>query len=201
MRRKHAEVTDRVEIERIMALTTIGRLATIGADGYPYVTPVNFVFHGGNIYFHCAPKGEKLDNLLRDAKVCFEVDIPLAYIGRDFNPEGEACNLHQFYHCVIIRGTASIVTDDALKTAALNALVEKHEPAADIPPVTPEMGAYRRCAVVEVKPLSISAKSDVGRNRPEGERKAIADRLKERGGSVELEAVRAMGLAPGLDFP
>jgi hypothetical protein len=196
MRRKHAEVTDRVEIERIMALTTIGRLATIGADGYPYVTPVNFVFHEGNIYFHCAPKGEKLDNLLRDGRVCFEVDMPLAYIGREFNPEGETCNLHQFYHCVIIRGTATVVTDDVLKTAALNALVEKHEPGVDIPPVTMEMEGYRRCTVVEVKPLSISAKSDLGNNRPGEERRAIADRLKKRGGPAELEAVRAMGFAP-----
>ncbi len=198
MRRTHAEVTDRVEIERIMALPTIGRLATIGVDGYPYVTPVNFVFHEGNIYFHCSPKGEKLDNLLRDARVCFEVDIPLAYIGRDFDPEGATCSLHQFYHCVIIRGTASVVTDDVLKTAALNALVAKHEPAADVPPVTAEMEGYRRCTVVEIKPSSITAKSDVGKNRPDDERRAIAQRLKKQGGSVEREAVRAMGFAPGV---
>jgi hypothetical protein len=197
MRRKHAEVTDRVEIERIMALTTIGRLATIGADGYPYVTPVNFVFHEGNLYFHCAPKGEKLDNLLRDGRVCFEVDIPLAYIGRDFDPEGSTCSLHQFFHCVIIRGTASVVTDDVLKTAALNALVEKHEPSADIPPVSKEMQGYRRCTVVEVKPSSITAKSDVGRNMPDNKRRAIARLLKKRSGSADLEAVRAMGFDPG----
>lgn len=198
MRRKHAEVTDRVEMERMMSLTTIGRVATLDADGYPYVTPVNFVFYEGNIYFHCAPKGEKLDNLLRDSRVGFEVDMPLAYIGREFNPNGETCNLHQFFHCVIIRGTASVVTDDALKTAALNALVEKHEPSADIPPVTKEMQAYRRCLVVQIKPLSITAKSDVGKNRSEDERRAIALRLKERGGPIELEAIRAMGFDPGL---
>jgi len=196
MRRKHAEVTDRMEIERIMALTTIGRLVTNGPDGYPYVTPVNFVFYEGNIYFHCAPKGEKLDNLLRDPKVCFEVDFPLAYIGRDFDPNGGACRLHQFYHCVIIRGTASVVTDEVLKTNALNALVAKHEPSVDFPPVTAELEGFHRCAVVEVRPLSITAKSDVGKNRPEDERRAIAHRLKERGGPADLEAVRAMGFDP-----
>ncbi len=198
MRRKHAEVTNPAEVERIMSLTTIGRLATNGPDGYPYITPVNFVFYAGNIYFHCAPKGEKLDNLLREPRVCFEVDFPLAYIGREFDPEGGSCRLHQFYHCVIIRGTASVVTDDALKTKALNALVAKHEPAAEVPPVTAEMEGFRRCTVVEVRPSSISAKSDVGKNRPEEERRTIAFRLKKRGGPGDLETVRAMGLASGL---
>ena len=80
MRRKQSEVTDQNEIQRILSLTNIGRLATVGKDGYPYITPVNFVFYKGNIYFHCAPKGEKLDNLKRSAQECFEVDVP--QIGR-----------------------------------------------------------------------------------------------------------------------
>ena len=51
MRRKHSEVTDPGEIERILSMTNIGRMATIGQDGYPYITPVNFVSMDGNIYF------------------------------------------------------------------------------------------------------------------------------------------------------
>jgi nitroimidazol reductase NimA-like FMN-containing flavoprotein (pyridoxamine 5'-phosphate oxidase superfamily) len=35
MRRKHSEVRDPKEIERILSLTNIGRLATNGQDGYP----------------------------------------------------------------------------------------------------------------------------------------------------------------------
>jgi uncharacterized protein len=193
MRKKHAEVTDPVEIERILAATTIGRLATIGDDGYPYVTPVNFVFHAGNIYFHCSLKGEKLDNLVRDPKVCFQVDIPLAYIGCEISPGAGACNLHQFYHCVIIRGTASVVTDEAVKIEALNALVAKHEPSADIPPVTGAMEAFLKCAVIEVKPLFVTAKSDLGKNKSEEDRLAVASRLIERGGSGDIETVRSMG--------
>jgi len=50
MRRKHSEVTDPKEIERILSLTNIGRLATNGQDGYPYITPLNFVSLEGNIY-------------------------------------------------------------------------------------------------------------------------------------------------------
>ena len=82
MRRNCCEITNPQDIERILNSTTIGRLAPSGADGYPYITPVNFVYHDGNIYFHSASKGEKLDNLARDPKVCFEVDIPLAYLDK-----------------------------------------------------------------------------------------------------------------------
>lgn len=47
MRRKHCEIKDLQDIERILSSTTVGRLATHGADGYPYITPVNFVYHEG----------------------------------------------------------------------------------------------------------------------------------------------------------
>ena len=57
MRRKHCEVTDPKEMTRILASTNIGRMATVDAEGYPYITPVNFAFHEGRVYFHCAPKG------------------------------------------------------------------------------------------------------------------------------------------------
>ncbi len=195
MRKKHAEVTDPAEIERILNSATIGRFATNGTDGYPYVTPVNFVFHNGNIYFHCSRKGEKMENLLRDSRVCFQVDIPLAYIGREISPSAGPCKLHQFYHCVIVRGKASVVTDSALKAEALNALVAKHEPSADLPPVTEDMEPVRLCAVVEIKPISVTAKSDLGGNRPEEERGAIAFRLKERRLPGDLDTAVAMGFS------
>jgi hypothetical protein len=70
MRRKQCEITDPQEIQRILDATPIGRMASIGLDGYPYITPVNFVYYQGCIYFHCAPKGEKLQNIERDPKVC-----------------------------------------------------------------------------------------------------------------------------------
>ncbi len=196
MRRKHSEVRDPKEIERILSLTTIGRLATTGQDGYPYITPLNFVSLEGNIYFHCAPKGEKLDNLRRDPRVCFEVDVPLSYIDIALDPGRAICQLHQYYHCVIIRGTATVVEDSTLKVAALNALIGKHEKTEDFTQVTPEMSAFKACEVIEVKPVSITAKSDLGQNVPEENRKAIAEYLTQRNQPGDRETVAAMGYDP-----
>ena len=193
MRRKHSEVKDPKEIERILSLTNIGRLATTGQDGFPYITPLNFVRLEKKFYFHCAPKGEKLDNLRRDPRVCFEVDIPLAYLDIGLDPSRPICNLHQYYHCVIIRGTASVVEDNALKVAALNALVAKHENTENFTPVTADMSATKACVVVEVKPVSVTAKSDLGQNVPQENKKAIAQYLFKRNQPGDREAVVAMG--------
>jgi nitroimidazol reductase NimA-like FMN-containing flavoprotein (pyridoxamine 5'-phosphate oxidase superfamily) len=193
MRRRQCEVTDPGEIRRILSTATIGRLATVGTDGYPYITPVNYVYTNACIYFHCALKGEKLDNIARDDKVCFQVDIPLAYIDLGGNPEGGACNLHQFYHCVIIRGRARVVPDGALKTAALNALVAAHEPDRAPAPVHEGMAAYKACAVVEIRPETITAKSDLAQKKTPEERERLARYLVARGRPGDRETAAAMG--------
>lgn len=193
MRRKHSEVTDPSKISDILAAATIGRLATVGADGTPYITPVNYVYLDGRIFFHCAPEGEKLDNIAREPKVCFEVDIPLAYLDAGFYPDRSSCGLHQYYHCVIIRGVAAVVPDGPRKAAALNALVAHHEPGGDFAPVTGDMPACRACKVVEVIPAVITAKSDLVQNKSEEQRLAIARHLKQRGRPGDRQAVAALG--------
>ncbi len=196
MRRKHCEIVDPQDIERILNSTTIGRLATNGADGYPYITAVNFVYHEGNIYFHSASKGEKLDNLMRDPKVCFEVDIPLAYLDTGFDPDRRICHLHQYYHSVIIRGKASVVPDGPMKVVALNALITKHERRADHELVNEEMPGYKACKVVKIKPVSISGKSDLGQNKSPEEQLAVIQYITSRNQPGDLEAVKGMGFGP-----
>ena len=193
MRRKHSEITDPEEIQRILSSTRIGRLATTGGDGYPYVTPVNFISLAGNVYFHSAPKGEKLDNIARDPRVCFEVDVPLAYLDIDLDRSRPICHLHQFYHCVVIRGTASVVRDDSLKVTVLNALVAKHESSGDFDPVTEDMPACKACEVIEIEPVSVTAKSDLGQNKSAEERRAIAEYFSKRDLPGDRETVEAMG--------
>ena len=194
MRRKHCEIKDPKEMIQILASTNIGRLATIDSEGYPYITPVNFVFYEDCVYFHCAPEGEKLDNLTRAPRVCFEVDIPLAYLEVDFNPDRDPCRTHQFYHSVIIRGSARVVPDGELKTNVLNALVAKHEGNRDFPAVTSDSTGYKTCCVVEIRPERTTAKSDLAQNKPQqAYRRFIAEHLVERGLPGDLEAVRAMG--------
>jgi uncharacterized protein len=196
MRRKHAEVTNPGAIADVLERSAIGRLATTGSDGYPYVTPVNFVYHNGSIYFHSAPMGEKLSNIARDPHVCFEVNIPLAYLDSGFDPDRRACKLHQLFHCVIIRGNASIIPDGPEKTEALNALARKLEPGVELVWASEEMPAYKGIAVVRVEPATLTAKSDLVQNKAADERLALARYFKNRNRPGDAETVTAMGFDP-----
>ncbi len=193
MRRKFCEVTDPEKMSKMLASVNIGRLATNGVAGYPYITPVNFVYYNQRIYFHCAPRGEKLENINRDSKVCFQVDIPLAYLDAGYTPDRDPCRLHQFYHCVIIRGEAGIVPNGALKVEALNALAAKHEGNADVTLVTEDMPAYKACAVIEIIPKTITAKSELAQNKSDAERLALAEYFKTRNWAEDQATIEAFG--------
>jgi len=110
-----------------------------------------------------------------------------------FNPERNPCRVHQLYECVMIRGKARVVPEGELKTAALNALVAKHEGNWDFTPITSDMPAYKACLVVEIEPERMTAKRDLLQNKPEPHRRMVAENLVRRGLPGDLEAARAMG--------
>jgi nitroimidazol reductase NimA-like FMN-containing flavoprotein (pyridoxamine 5'-phosphate oxidase superfamily) len=196
MRRAYAQVTDPQEMARILGLTNIGRLATVDAEGYPYLTPVNFVFYLGKIYFHSARKGEKIDNLLRDPRVGFEADVPLAYVARGFNPEGGSCAMHQLYHSVVVRGTARIVPDGPFKVEVLGALVRKHEGDDVEPGILADAPDTVGCHLVEIEPKTITGKSELYQKKPSEKRVRLAHRLLERNRPGDRESILAMGFDP-----
>ena len=193
MRRTHCQVDDPREMEKILNQCLIGRMATLDAQGYPYITPVNFVYYQGKVYFHCALKGEKLDNIERNNKVGFEVDIPLSYMEVGFNEEPSPCKTHQLFHCVVIRGTARVVSPGDLKIDALNALVAKHEGNTDFPPVTADLPAYKTAHVVEITPDTMTGKSDLVQKMTDDQRRKLAGQLAQRGRPEDLESVKALG--------
>lgn len=193
MRRKHCEITDQAEMAAILNETTVGRMATTGHDGYPYIVPVNFVFSKGNIYFHCAHKGEKLDNIARDPRVCFEADVPLAYLEVAFNGQNKACHVHQLYRSVIIRGRAAVVSDPAAKVEALTALAARHEGNHDFEALTPDDPPVKGCSVVEIIPENMTGKADLIQNKSVDDKRPVAADLAGRGLPGDLEAVKAMG--------
>ncbi len=97
-----------------------GVLATVGADGRPHGVPLSYVVRDGAIYFHCATKGEKLDNLRNEPRVCFTVVGPQrAVYNGDFTVA---------YTSVVADGRAAVVQDEEEAAAALTALTEKYFP-------------------------------------------------------------------------
>jgi nitroimidazol reductase NimA-like FMN-containing flavoprotein (pyridoxamine 5'-phosphate oxidase superfamily) len=72
IRRREKQLSNK-DCNDILKKAEYGTIATMGQDKYPYAVPVNFVYHNGNIYFHCAKTGHKLDNIHYCSNVSFNV--------------------------------------------------------------------------------------------------------------------------------
>lgn len=97
-----------------------GILSTFGEDGYPYGTPVNYVYSSGKIYFHCAPDvGHKEENLAHCNKVCFTVVGETRIAAESFTEK---------YQSAVAFGTAKKLQGEADRRTALTLLIEKYAP-------------------------------------------------------------------------
>ena len=112
------------QVNNLLNTELVGHLATIGADGYPYVTPVHFVFMEGKIYIHGLAVGEKLENIKKCSLVGFEVEKLISFIQDPDKP----CGTNTVYESVIIRGTAATLEDTDQKIAVFDATIAKYTP-------------------------------------------------------------------------
>lgn len=159
MRKIKKRLTDVTVMTELLQTAPVGRLGTIGRDGWPNIKPLNFACNDWRIYFHCAGEGEKLEEIRRDPRVCFEVDLPIAYVkGRQENP----CRASYLYRSIIIRGRATVVEDSAEKRRGLDLLMAKYQPEGGY-------GAYLEeklelTTVVRIEIDEISGKEDLGKD-------------------------------------
>jgi hypothetical protein len=128
IRRKEKQLTIE-ECNEILMKAEYGTIATMGADGYPYAVPVNYVFRNGNIYFHCAPVGHKLDNIDNCSNVSFNVVTDVWVIplmpDEDFNESDLKFNgFDTNFNSVIIFGKAKEVFEEE-KMDGLGAFLKK----------------------------------------------------------------------------
>ena len=141
------------QMDQLLGRASVGRFATLDADGFPYAVPVHFVLWQGKIYLHGLPKGEKLQNLARNNKVCFEADEMLGLLCDGVeNP----CDVNTQYNSVILRGTARLLEDPEQKAVILREIVAKYTPHLSQQPI-PE-GMIRGTGVVEITPVTRTGK-------------------------------------------
>ncbi|WP_143317752.1 pyridoxamine 5'-phosphate oxidase family protein [Clostridium sp. HBUAS56017] len=117
MRRKDRELKND-EIIEVLKNTSYGILSTISENGYPYGVPISYVFFNDSIYFHCATKGHKLDNILNNDKVSFCVVDSIYVLPEEFSTK---------YESIVVFGKAIEVLDDEKNMALLETL-NKYSP-------------------------------------------------------------------------
>ena len=139
------------QMDSLLDSVDVGHLATLGENGFPYVTSVHFVRMNGRVYFHGLAAGQKLKNLRVDSRVCFEVEGPHQYIQAD-----APCDTNTAYESAIIIGHAAVVEDPAVKTAVLDAIVTKYTPQHAGAEFSQNM--LKMTAVVEITTTEITGK-------------------------------------------
>ena len=73
--RRQDRMLPEAEARELIRLAYCGRLASTGADGWPYVVPLLHVFSGDEIGVHnAAARGHLRINAECDPRGCFEVD-------------------------------------------------------------------------------------------------------------------------------
>lgn len=151
--RRKDRVMPEADSLRLIQTERVGRLALADQEGQPYVIPLNHLLLDHTIYFHCALSGRKLDMLLENPKVCYEVD---RFLGIKSGPT--ACEYGAFYESALVFGVARLVSDPLEKVRILNQLTAHHAaPGALFAPVTESTAA--KVAVVAVSIDQVSGKA------------------------------------------
>ncbi|GIW15601.1 MAG: hypothetical protein KatS3mg063_1454 [Tepidiforma sp.] len=195
LRRSEFAVTDATTIRELLDSVRFGSLAYLRVDGTPGVSVLNFVRIEDLIYFHGSPHGERAASLRVNPSVAFLAADPLALIPSHFLHPELACPATQFFRSVVIRGEVRIVRDRAEKAIALAAFMQKLQPEGGYAPVRDDDLYRKSLEATEVFALPVgaaTAKFKLGQNLPAHKRREVADRIAERGSSVDLATVKAM---------
>jgi nitroimidazol reductase NimA-like FMN-containing flavoprotein (pyridoxamine 5'-phosphate oxidase superfamily) len=120
MRRKDKEISDKNIIDEIIRNSNICRIAMID-NGLPYLLPLNYGYFDGNLYFHSALSGRKIDILKQNNYVCFEIEGHTEIITGE-----KACDWTTKYRSVVGYGHIEFETDIEDKRKGLDIIMKAH---------------------------------------------------------------------------
>jgi len=189
MRRKEFKAQDPKAIEEVLRATEIGYLAFNGPDGWPRVTPLNFVYDG-RVLWHGAVAGERFECLKKNPKAAFSAVSLQAYLPSHFTSEESAMGASVAFQSVIVRGACKIIEDPEEKCRILNLLMDKYQPEGMYKKITPKDPLYEKIlqatAVYALFPEEMVGKFKLAQNKNEVDRLKIINKLKERGSPADL---------------
>ena len=207
MRRKEFEANDQKSLEEVLKTAEIGSLSFNGPDGFPRITPLNFVYDG-RILWHGAIAGERFECLQRDPRATFcavsasPMCLPICFRRRTPPTLRRPSNQSPS------RGRCQTIDDPQEKCAVLNTLMEKYQPEGRFRKVTPDDPLYVKVlaatGVFALQVEEMTGKFKLAQNKPEEARKKIADWLQERGlpgDRLMAEEIRKTLKEPDAAFP
>src|SRR5919197_1279843 len=203
------EIRSAKKIIEFLNTQPVGRIATIDAEGYPQVIPMNFVYIGANttcmntnsiiksdaVYMHSHPAGEKLDNIRRNSQVGFEVDRYICFVPSYYFHISDASQADTLYISVVIKGNALLVEDNIEKANALNALMEKYQKEGGYERLEPNMRSVQDVSVIKILPREMHGKYKIGQHwSPPYRLRIAANIIKREGKGNAIDILNIMGI-------
>ncbi len=174
------EIKSKERIIEFLNQQETGRICSIDKDGFPQIIPMNFAYTNDVIYMHSHPRGEKLENIIKNSKVGFEVDHSLEFLPSYFTSPTDASQADTLYISVVIKGKASLVSDPKEKTKALNELMKKYQPEGGYEKLTPDMKVVEEVTIIKVVPITMRGKYKIGQHWDKKTRLEIAKKILAR---------------------
>ncbi|MCL1868217.1 MAG: pyridoxamine 5'-phosphate oxidase family protein [Paludibacter sp.] len=112
-------ISEKSEIEKIIAKCEICFVAMSASDGTPYVLPMNFGYIDGKIILHSAPEGTHLQYLAQNNRVCIAMNCGTQTRWQDAEV---ACSYSTEAISVVCKGAVSFVENENDKIKYLNVL-------------------------------------------------------------------------------
>ena len=91
----------------------------LGDEGWPYAVPLNYLWHEGSLYFHCARAGHKYEAVNACPRASFCVVDSSEVVPEDYSTD---------YRSVIVFGRVRELTESAEKRRAIELLAQKFAP-------------------------------------------------------------------------
>ncbi|MDQ6667718.1 MAG: pyridoxamine 5'-phosphate oxidase family protein [Thermoproteota archaeon] len=200
---KKLEIQSKHRIIEFLNSEPVGRIASIDANGYPQVIPMNFVYVQANdplirsrriikldaVYMHSHPFGEKLDNIKGNSKVGFEVDRHICFLPSYYFHPSDASQADTLYISVVIKGNAMIVEDNREKADALNSLMEKYQKEGRYELLDHYLPSVHEVTVIKIVPEGIRGKYKIGQHWAPAYRLKMARNIVDREGKERAKEI------------
>lgn len=125
MRRKERAITERVELERIIAQGRVCHLALYDLPA-PYVVPLSYGYRNRTLYFHAAGSGHKIDLIRQNPRAGFTISVDLG----DIDGGDQGCDWSVRYRSVIGSGRIEFIEGAAEKRDALDQIMAQYAPGS-----------------------------------------------------------------------
>ena len=196
MRRREFAIRERERINEVLKAAEIGYLAFNGPDGWPRVTPLNFVYDG-RVLWHGAIAGERFECLRHDSRATFTAVSVQLYLPSHLLSEENATSATAAFKSVLVRGRCKFIEDPEEKCSALNRLMEKYQPEGRFKRISPKDPMYekvlRATGVFALSVEEVSGKFKFVQNKSKEDREKIIAKLKERRSSIDLMVAEEIG--------